>query len=181
MGSYDWNLFIITSFITRKLYFCCKTHSFQNVIGGFPSLMGGYDCDGWSFSFWHVSRRLIVVIVCYLCNLISLFSLLYLVVSVPRKSWRIICRGPYTHLLKHTLLSRLENALRDQWRELQVSHFKNIYCACICFGVERVWRQIGDKIDHCISCRRNFLIPWKIALRVVVFHSSCSSFRRNLA
>ena len=36
-----------------------------------------------------------------------------------------------------------------------------------------LWRQIGDKIDHYISCRRNFLIPWKIALRVVVFHSSC--------
>ena len=43
-----------------------------------------------------------------------------------------------------------------------------------------IWRQIGEKIDHYISCRWNFLIPWKIALRVVVFHSSCSSFRRNL-
>ena len=31
---------------------------------------------------------------------------------------------------------------------------------------KRIWRQIGDKIDHYISCRRNFLIPWKIALRV---------------
>ena len=39
--------------------------------------------------------------------------------------------------------------------------------------VLRVWRQIGDKIEHYISCRRNFLIPWKIDLRVVVFHSSC--------
>ena len=35
------------------------------------------------------------------------------------------------------------------------------------------WRQIGDKIDHYISCRRSFLIPWKIALRVVVLLSSC--------
>ena len=34
-----------------------------------------------------------------------------------------------------------------------------------------VWRQIGDKTDHYISCRRNFLIPWNIALRML--HSSC--------
>ena len=36
-----------------------------------------------------------------------------------------------------------------------------------------LWRQIGDKTDHDISCRRSFLIPWKIALRVVVLLSSC--------
>ena len=38
--------------------------------------------------------------------------------------------------------------------------------------------KIGDKIDHFISCRGNFLIPFKIALRVVMFHYPCRRVHR---
>ena len=54
------------------------------------------------------------------------------------------------------------------------AHLTYVDAACLCDMVLRVilWRQIGDKTDHDISCRRSFLTPWKIALRVVVLLSS---------
>ena len=50
---------------------------------------------------------------------------------------------------------------------------KNMCIATNESQVQSLRRQIGDKTDHNISCRRSFLIPWKIALRVVVLLSSC--------
>ena len=43
---------------------------------------------------------------------------------------------------------------------------------------EKSMSKIGDKIDHFISCRGNFLIPFKIALRVVMFHYPCRRVHR---
>ena len=48
---------------------------------------------------------------------------------------------------------------------------------CITLGLTlntaEIWRQVGDKTDHDILCRRSFFIPWKIALRVLMLLFLC--------
>lgn len=100
--------------------------------------------------------------------------------SVQQDNCCCICDGKFKITeedLPHIVISKvrflsndnhviLERIIKSVISESQVSH------------------QIGDKIDTFILWHRNFLIPSKIALRVVVFHSfmsSCSLFCHYLA
>ena len=78
------------------------------------------------------------------------------------------------HLARQMRKSLVVKILAGNWKPETISRVK--YPSEVVVPnhtVYRVWRQIGDKTDHNISRRRSFLIPWKIALRVVVLLSSC--------